>query len=230
MWAYWWCLNTKSLSIMTCWNNELAQQYDIPPISGHTKPCHRCVLTDDTWTQSCSASWPAGTMNLLRVMTSHLLVVIRNHATHVDLLMMPERRDVQLRDQLEQWSCSALRHTANRWSYKLMPQMWTYWWCLTTKLFSIMTCWNKEPVQHYDIPPAGGHTKSCHRCGLTYDVWTQSCSASWPAGTKKMFNIMTYHLLVVIQNHATDVDLMMMPEHKVVQHQDLLEQWSFSAL
>ena len=293
----WWCLNTKLFSIMTCWNNEVVQHNDIPPIGGHTKSCHRCGLTDDAWTQSCSASWPAGTINLFSIMKYHQLVVIRNHAicgltddawTQNCSATWPtcwnkevvQRYDIPpigghtkschrcgLTDDPCTQSCtaswstgtmklSALWHTTNWWSYeimpqmwtywwclntklfgiitwwnnelvknydippigghtKIMPQMWTYWWCLKTKLFSIMTCWNNELVQHYDIPPVGGHTRSCHRCGLTDDAWTQNCSASWPAGTIDLFSIMTYHPVVDIQNHATDVDLLMMPETKV---------------
>ena len=270
MWTYFWCLNTKLFSIMTCWNKEvfsiisyhllvviqnhatdvdllpmsehkvvqhqdLLEQWsssrnDIPPIGGRTKSRHRCGLTDDAWTISCSASWPAGTMDLFSIMTYRRLVVTQNHATDTDLLMMPENRIVQHHDLMEQSTCSALWRTTYWWWLKIMPQMWTYWWCLNTKLFSIMTCWNDGLAQHYDIPPTGGHTRSCHRCGLTDDAWTQSCSVSWPAVTMKLFSIMTYHQLVVIQNHATDVDLLVMPEHKAVQHHDLLEQWTCSAL
>ena len=155
---------------MTCWNNELVQHYEIPPIGGHTRSCHRCGLTDDDWTQSCSVSWPTVTMKLFSIMTYHQLVVIQNHATDVGLLMMPEHKVVQHHDLLEHRTCSALRHTTYWWSYKNMPQMWTYWWCLNTKLFSIMTCWNNELVQHYEIPTTRGHTKSRHKCGLTDDA------------------------------------------------------------
>ena len=109
-----------------------------------------------------------------------------------------EHKVVQHHDLLEQCSCSALWHTTLWWSYKschrcgLTDDAWTQ------IVFDIKTCRNNEPVQHYDIPPVGGHIKSCHRCGLTDDAWKQGCSASWPAGTMNLFSIMTIHRLVVI--------------------------------
>ena len=193
---------------MTCWDNELVQHYDIPPIGGHIKSCHRCGLTDDAWTQSCSALWPTATMKLFSIVTYRLLVVIHNHATEVDLLMMPENRIVQHHDLLKQWTCSALWHTTYWRSYKIMPQMWTYWWCLNTKLFSILTCYPREvagvtwtratkvvlplmleqrTVQHYDMPPSGGLTIPCHR------MWSY-----WWCLNTKLLSIMTCHLIVVL--------------------------------